>query len=43
MGWKEEQFPQKNRIYRKNQVDIIEFKNIVSKLKTHWIGLIDWI
>lgn len=33
MRWKDEELPQKNRIYEKNQVDILELQNIISEIK----------
>lgn len=33
MGWKDEEFPQRNRIYKKYQVDILELQNIIPEIK----------
>lgn len=33
MKWQDEEFPQRNRIYRNNEVDILELQSIISEIK----------
>lgn len=33
MRLKDEEFPQKNRVYKKNQVDIVELESKISEIK----------
>lgn len=33
MRWQDEEFPQRNRIYKNNEVDILELQSIISEIK----------
>lgn len=33
MRWQDEEFPQRNRIYKNNEVNILELQSIISEIK----------
>lgn len=33
MRWQDEEFPQRNRIYKNNEVDILELQSIIPEIK----------